>query len=159
MLSAARLAHAGQRSKASVGSSLFYALDGADAQSSADEHGGLGADAGDCQQGQRALGYFGLGPLVGLHLAGGHQLVNLVADGLADAGYAGELLPVLDRLGQREGELVDGLRSPPVGANLERRVALHLQQGAQVMEQLGDFVVGGLHFPPLATFPLPLGEG
>ena len=143
------LAHAGQRGKASVGGCLLHALDRADAQFSADEHGGLGADAGDCQQVQRALRHFGLSPLVGLHLAGGHQLVNLVADGLADARYAGQLLPVLNGLGQRNGKLVDGIRSPPVGANLERRVALHFQQGAQVLEQLGDFVVGGLHFPQI----------
>ena len=139
------LAHARQGGEAPVLGRLLHALRGADAQLGADEHGRLGPDAGNRQQVQGTLGQFGPGSLVGLHLPGGHQLLYLVADGFADAGYAGDFLPVVDRLGQGKGQLGDGAGCPLVGANLEHRVALHFQQGTQVLEQLRDFFVGRLH--------------
>ena len=59
-----------------------------------------------------------------------NQFLDLLADGLSDTRNASELLSFADCLRQWEGQLVYGPGSALVGANLEYRVALHLQHGA-----------------------------
>ena len=80
------LAHARQSGHFALVDGLFDALNGADSQFLGNQHGALGADAGDGHQGQDAVGEFGQQSFVSVHPAGEEILLGLFANCLADAG-------------------------------------------------------------------------
>ena len=105
---------------------------------------GLGSHARDFEHlqhiGRKLFGQ----AVVGGHAACLYVLLDLLADGLADAGDFLQVVAVGGRRGQRPAELIDGIGGALVGANLEDGIALDLQHGGHVVEQLDDVFVGDL---------------
>ena len=94
----------------------------------------LGTDSRDVHKGQNTLGELVFQLLISAHLAGGNQLLDFVADCIADAGDGLQLHTIVYRLLQRRRQVLDGSSSPLVGTNLENKVTLHLKKGSHVLK-------------------------
>ena len=103
----------------------FQRRDGIDAQRLVQRGDLFRAESGDVEQLEEAVGIAGAELLVEFQFAGGRELVELVAQGLADALDPFELLLA----GQRHDVAVvarDDFRALAVGADLEGILALDL---------------------------------
>ena len=138
------LAHARQLFEPSVGRGLLQFGDGADAQLVHGGFHGLGPHAGDFQHLQDVGRQLLSQAVIGGHVARRHVLLDLFTNGLADARDFLQVITGGSRGGQRPAELFDGVGGALVGANLEDGVALDLQHGGHVVEQLDDVFVGDL---------------
>ena len=150
-------AHPGQLFEPAVQSGLLQFGDGPDGQLVDGGFHRFGSHAGDFKHlqdvGRELFGQ----AVVGDHAARRHVLLDLLADGLADAGDFLQVVAGGSRRGQRPTELFDGVGGALVGANLEDGVALDLQHGGHVVEQLDDVFVGDLR-GHVDTLP-PANEG
>jgi hypothetical protein len=122
---------------------LAKVLERLDVELVVDQFHGLGPQAGDLEQPDEARRDLRPEALVVDHVAGRHELGDLVADRLADAG---DLRRVAGPIGgnQVNRAAPDRVGRPVVGDRLERDLALDLEDVADLMEDPGEVAVGQL---------------
>ena len=84
----------------------------------------------------------GLQPLVEGERSGIDECPRLLGDRLADAGQLTQVAALADHLFDALRQLPQGGRPLPIGPDGEPRLALHLKQACDVLEDLGYFGVG-----------------
>ena len=120
---------------------LAQVVDGLDAELGVELADGLGAEARDAQQLDEARRDLGAEPVVVGHVAGRRELLDLVADRLADARDLGRLAGPVGRH-EVDRAAADGVGRAVVGDRLEDELALDLEHVADLVEDPGEVAVG-----------------
>ncbi|MBA7659752.1 hypothetical protein ES703_67744 [subsurface metagenome] len=71
----------------------------------------------------------------------GHQLGDLLGDGIAHAGDVLEVAPILNHLLNLGGGMLDGAGRLLIGPDLERDFPLELKQVSDILKDFGDSTV------------------
>ena len=135
--------HPAQARRLPVSAALSQVVDRLDAELRVDLPDGLGSEPGDAQQLDQARRDLRAEAVVVGHVAGRRQLLDLVADRLADARDLGRLPGPVGRH-EVDRAASDGVGRAVIGDRLEDELALELEDVADLVEDPREVAVGQL---------------